>query len=52
LPAFIQAQVDQLVEKGKREGLTAREQADLDAVLDYVDDMTLLVLSHARPLKK
>jgi hypothetical protein len=45
---LIQDQIDRLIAKGEAEGLGADEQARLDEVLDYLDDLTVLRLQLAK----
>jgi hypothetical protein len=48
VPRLIQDQIDYLIAKGKTKGLRANEQAHLDEVLDYLDDLTILRLELAK----
>jgi len=47
VPSLIQKQIDSLIEKSKCGNLTAEEQASLDELLDYLDDLTIHELKHA-----
>ena len=46
VPSLIQTQIDAWIEKSKRGTLTEQEQASLDELLDYVDDLTIRELRH------
>jgi len=44
VPALIQRHLDELIVKSKSGLLSDQEQADLDEMLDYLDDLNLVVL--------
>lgn len=48
LPRLIQSQIDYLIAKGETKGLRADERAQLDEVLDYLDDLTIFQLERAK----
>ena len=47
VPGLLQRQIDALIEKGKAGSITDAEQRDLDQMLDYLDDLTILELERA-----
>jgi len=48
VPRLIQSELDRLIEKGETDGLQPDEQAQLDEVLDYLDNLTIIELERLK----
>jgi hypothetical protein len=48
VPRLVQNEIDRLIEKGKTDGLSTDEQAQLNEALDYLDDLTTIELERLK----